>query len=95
MARMPMKAMPEMEDDEESGSSGNKKMELEITVYGHGPEGKGKDMKACGGMVKKAKGGLLKVGSAKKSGSKSGTGIDKGMKKFSPIARPQKFSGLY
>ena len=94
MARMPMKAMPEMEDDEESGSSGNKKMELEITVYGKGPKN-GSDDKACGGMVKKAKGGLLRVGSGNKSGSKSGTGIDKGMKKFSPIARPQKFSGLY
>lgn len=92
---MAKKPMPEMEDDEESGSSGNKKMELEITVYGRGSESKGKDMNACGGMVKKAKGGLLKVGSAKKSGKKSGTGIDKGMKKFSPIARPQKFSGLY
>ena len=90
MARMPMKAMPEMEDDEESGSSGNKKMELEITVYGKGPKN-GSDDKACGGMVKKAKGGLLRVG----SGKKSGKGIDSGMKKFSPIARPQKFSGLY
>lgn len=89
MAKMPKKAMPEMEDDEESGSSGNKKMELELTVYGHGPESK--DMKKAGGMVKKAKGGLLKVGSAKKSGK----GVDSGMKKFSPIARPQKFSGLY
>jgi hypothetical protein len=48
-------------------------------------------MKGCGGMVKKAKGGLLKVGSSKKSGK----GAESGMKKFSPIARPQKFSGLY
>ena len=89
MAKMPMKAMPEMEDDEESGSSGNKKMELEITVYGKGP--KNGDEKACGGMVKKAKGGLLRVG----SGKKSGKGMESGTKKFSPIARPQRFSGLY
>ena len=90
MAKMPMKAMPEMEYDEESGSSGSKKMELEITVYGKGPKN-GSDDKACGGMVKKAKGGLLRVG----SGKKSGKGMESGTKKFSPIARPQKFSGLY
>lgn len=90
MAKMPMKAMPEMENDEESSSSGRKKMELEITVYGKGPKN-GSDDKACGGMVKKAKGGLLRVG----SGKKSGKGMESGTKKFSPIARPQRFSGLY
>lgn len=74
MAKKPMKEMPEMEDDEDSGS---KKMELELTVYGK--------------ETKKAKGGLIK----KVSGKKPGKGMESGMKKFSPIARPQKFSGLY
>jgi len=36
-----------------------------------------------GGMVKKAKGGMVKGG------------VGATTKKFSPIARPQRFSGLY
>ena len=79
---MAEKEMPEMEDDEDSGS---KKMELEITVYGKGPKngGESEDDMAKGGLIKKV------------SGKKSGKGMESGMKKFSPIARPQKFSGLY